>query len=77
MSSNTGKLTTVNFYKRTVRILRLATKPKRSEIFLIIKISIGSISILELLAFLIRILLFTILGRQDELYKTIELIRKQ
>ncbi|MHA1967310.1 MAG: SecE/sec61-gamma family protein translocase subunit [Candidatus Hodarchaeales archaeon] len=67
MSSNTGRLTTANFYKRMVRILRLATKPKRSEIFLIVKISITGISILGLLAFVIRILLFTILGRQDEL----------
>ncbi|MHA1933626.1 MAG: preprotein translocase subunit SecE [Promethearchaeota archaeon] len=67
MSSNTSRLTTVSFYKRTARILRLATKPKRSEIFLIIKISVAGMSILGLLAFFIRILLFTVLGRQNEL----------
>ena len=61
MSSNNSRLTTEIFYKKAIRILKLAKKPKQAEIFSSMKILISSIIILGLIVYIIRILLFGIL----------------
>ncbi|MCK4847431.1 MAG: protein translocase SEC61 complex subunit gamma [Candidatus Heimdallarchaeota archaeon] len=55
---------TSSFYKKALRILKLAKKPDRSEVFLVIKITAAGMVILGLIAFLIRFIIFMLLGRE-------------
>jgi protein transport protein SEC61 subunit gamma-like protein len=64
MSSDSSRLGAASFYKRSRRILRLAKKPDRSEVFMVIKVTTAGMVVLGLVAFVIRILIFAILGRQ-------------
>ncbi|MFW9856410.1 MAG: protein translocase SEC61 complex subunit gamma [Candidatus Thorarchaeota archaeon] len=63
MSTDSSRLGTASFYKRSRRILRLAKKPDRSEVFMVIKITLAGMVILGLVAFLIRIVIFFVLGK--------------
>jgi len=56
-------MATASFYKRAMRILRLAKKPDRSEVFLVIKITVAGMSILGLIAYLIRLVVFGVILR--------------
>ena len=67
MSIDSSRMGTASFYKRALRILRLAKRPDRSEVFLVIKITIAGMAILGLIAFVIRIIIYTVLGQQGEL----------
>ena len=67
MSIDSSRMGTASFYKKAMRILRLAKKPDRSEVFLVIKITVAGMAILGLIAFIIRIVIYTILGQQDQL----------
>lgn len=58
---------TASFYKRALRILRLAKRPDRSEVFLVIKITVAGMAILGLIAFVIRIIIYVVLNKQGEL----------
>jgi len=51
---------TASFYKRAMRILKLAKKPDRGEVFLVIKITAAGMAILGLIAYLIRIVVYGI-----------------
>jgi len=63
MGIESSRMGTSSFYKRALRILRLAKKPDRSEVFLVIKITAAGMAVLGLIAFLIRFVIFVILGR--------------
>ena len=63
MGIDNSRMGTSSFYKRALRILRLAKKPDRSEVFLVIKITAAGMAVLGLVAFLIRFIIFVILGR--------------
>ncbi|WP_455143327.1 protein translocase SEC61 complex subunit gamma [Candidatus Hodarchaeum mangrovi] len=67
MSIDSSRMGTASFYKKAMRILRLAKKPDRSEVFLVIKITVAGMAILGLIAFIIRIVIYTVLGRQEQL----------
>lgn len=58
-------MATASFYKRAIRILRLAKKPDRSEVFLVIKITAAGMSILGLIAYLIRLVVFGVILRKN------------
>lgn len=64
MGIESSRMGTSSFYKKALRILRLAKKPDRSEVFLVIKITAAGMAILGLIAFLIRFIIFVILGRE-------------
>ncbi|MFX0013576.1 MAG: protein translocase SEC61 complex subunit gamma [Promethearchaeota archaeon] len=64
MSLDNSRLATASFYKRAIRILKLAKRPDRSEVFLIIKITTAGMAILGLIAYVIRIILALVLQRQ-------------
>ena len=64
MGIESSRMMTSSFYKKALRILRLAKKPDRSEVFLVIKITAAGMAILGLIAFLIRFVIFVILGRE-------------
>ena len=64
MGIDNSRMGTSSFYKRAIRILKLAKKPDRSEVFLVIKITAAGMAILGLIAFLIRFIIFVILGRE-------------
>ena len=64
MGTENSRMGTSSFYKKALRILRLAKKPDRSEVFLVIKITAAGMVILGLIAFLIRFIIFVILGRE-------------
>lgn len=51
-------MATANFYKRAIRILRLAKKPDRSEVYMVIKITAAGMAVLGLIAYLIRLVIF-------------------
>ena len=63
MGTESSRMGTSSFYKKALRILRLAKKPDRSEVFLVIKITAAGMAILGLVAFLIRFVIFVMLGR--------------
>jgi len=64
MGTESSRMGTSSFYKKALRILRLAKKPDRSEVFLFIKITAAGMVILGLIAFLIRFVIFVLLGRE-------------
>ncbi len=64
MGIESSRMGSSSFYKKALRILRLAKKPDRSEVFLVIKITAAGMAILGLVAFLIRFVIFVILGRE-------------
>jgi protein translocase SEC61 complex gamma subunit len=64
MGIESSRMGSSSFYKKALRILRLAKKPDRSEVFLVIKITAAGMAILGLVAFLIRFIVFVILGRE-------------
>lgn len=64
MGIDSSRISSSSFYRRALRILKLAKKPDRSEVFLVIKITAAGMIILGLIAFIIRFIIFTILGRQ-------------
>jgi protein translocase SEC61 complex gamma subunit len=64
MGIESSRLGSSSFYRRALRILRLAKKPDRSEVFLVIKITAAGMAVLGLVAFLIRFIIFVILGRE-------------
>ncbi|MHA1973373.1 MAG: protein translocase SEC61 complex subunit gamma [Candidatus Hodarchaeales archaeon] len=66
-ADSSSRMGTSSFYKRAMRILRLAKKPDRAEVFLVIKITAAGMGILGLIAFVIRIVIYTILGQQSKL----------
>jgi protein translocase SEC61 complex gamma subunit len=61
MSLETSRLGSASFYKKAMRILRLAKKPDRSEVFLVIKITSLGMALLGLIAFIIRIVIYAVL----------------
>jgi len=63
MSIDSSRMGTASFYKKAMRILRLAKKPDRSEVFLVIKITVAGMSILGLIAYLIRLVVFGVILR--------------
>ncbi len=63
MSSDNSRMGTASFYKRATRILRLAKKPERSEVFLVIKITVAGMAILGIIAYVIRLILSIVLQR--------------
>ena len=67
MSLDSSRLGSASFYKRAMWILRLAKRPDRSEVFLVIKITVAGMSLLGLIAFIIRIVIYTLLGQQGQL----------
>ncbi len=64
MGTESSRMGTSSFYKKALRILKLAKKPDRSEVFLVIKITAAGMVILGLIAFLIRFIIFMLLGRE-------------
>ena len=64
MGIESSRMGSSSFYKKALRILRLAKKPDRSEVFLVIKITAAGMAILGLIAFLIRIIIFAVLRRE-------------
>ena len=64
MGIDSSRMGTSSFYKKALRVLKLAKKPDRSEVFLVIKITAAGMVILGLIAFLIRFIIFVILGRE-------------
>ncbi len=60
MSIDSSRMGTASFYKRAMRILKLAKKPDRTEVFLVIKITVAGMAILGLIAYLIRLVLYGI-----------------
>ncbi len=63
MSLESSRMSSASFYKKAMRILRLAKKPDRSEVFLVIKITAAGMAILGLIAFIIRIAIYAILRK--------------
>lgn len=63
MSIEGSRIGTASFYKKAMRILRLAKKPDRSEVFLVIKITAAGMAILGLVAFIIRIVIYAVLQK--------------
>jgi protein translocase SEC61 complex gamma subunit len=63
MGIESSRMGSSSFYKKALRILRLAKKPDRSEVFLVIKITAAGMAVLGLIAFLIRFIIFVILDR--------------
>ncbi len=61
MSAENSRMGTASFYKRAMRILRLAKKPDRSEVFLVIKITAAGMAILGLIAWVIRLVIFGVI----------------
>jgi protein translocase SEC61 complex gamma subunit len=61
VSVDSSRIATASFYKRAIRILRLAKKPDRSEVFLVIKITAAGMAILGLIAYMIRLVVFGVL----------------
>ena len=67
MSIDSSRIGTASFYRRAVRILKLAKKPDRSEVYLVIKITVAGMAILGLIAYVIRLVLYgVILGNMSE-----------
>jgi protein translocase SEC61 complex gamma subunit len=67
MSLDSSRMGTASFYRKAMRILRLAKKPDRSEVFLVIKITVAGMAILGLVAFVIRLVIYTVLGQQSKI----------
>lgn len=61
MATESSRMGTASFYKRAIRILRLAKKPDRSEVFLVIKITAAGMAILGLIAYVIRLVIFGVI----------------
>jgi protein translocase SEC61 complex gamma subunit len=64
MGIDSSRMGSSSFYRRALRILKLAKKPDRSEVMLVIKITAAGMAILGLIAYVIRFIIFVILGRQ-------------
>ena len=63
MSIDSSRIGTASFYRKAIRILKLAKKPDRSEVYLVIKITVAGMAILGLIAYVIRLVLYgAILG---------------
>ena len=61
MSLDSSRIGSASFYKRAIRIMKLAKRPDRSEVFLVIKITVAGMAILGLIAYVIRFILAAIL----------------
>ncbi|UCG90650.1 MAG: protein translocase SEC61 complex subunit gamma [Candidatus Heimdallarchaeota archaeon] len=61
MSIDSSRIGTASFYKKAIRILKLAKKPDRSEVFLVIKITTAGMAILGLIAYIIRLVLYGVI----------------
>ncbi len=61
MSIDSSRIGTASFYKKAIRILKLAKKPDRSEVFLVIKITTAGMAILGLIAYVIRLVLYGVI----------------
>jgi protein translocase SEC61 complex gamma subunit len=57
-----SRMQTASFYRRAIRILKIAKRPDRSEVFLVIKITVVGMFLIGLIAFLIRNIMEFILG---------------
>lgn len=64
MSLDNSRIGTASFYKRAIRILKLAKRPDRSEVFLVIKVTVAGMAILGLIAYVIRLVLGALLGQE-------------
>ncbi|MFX1505012.1 MAG: protein translocase SEC61 complex subunit gamma [Promethearchaeota archaeon] len=64
MSLDNSRIGTASFYKRAIRILKLAKRPDRSEVFLVIKITVAGMAILGLIAYVIRFVLAALLQQE-------------
>ncbi|MFX1516533.1 MAG: protein translocase SEC61 complex subunit gamma [Promethearchaeota archaeon] len=64
MSLDSSRIGSASFYKKAIRILRLAKRPDRSEVFLVIKITVAGMAILGLIAYVIRFVLAAILQQE-------------
>ncbi|UCG00519.1 MAG: protein translocase SEC61 complex subunit gamma [Candidatus Heimdallarchaeota archaeon] len=64
MSLDSSRIGTASFYKRAIRILKLAKRPDRSEVFLVIKITVAGMAILGLIAYVIRFVLAAVLQQE-------------
>jgi len=56
-----SRLQNASFYRRALRILRIAKKPDRSEVMLVIKITVAGMFVLGLIAYIIRSVLAALL----------------
>lgn len=65
MSSDNSRMGTASFYKKAIRILKLAKKPDRTEVFLVIKITVAGMAVLGLIAYLIRLVLYVIILQRE------------
>ena len=65
LSTESSRMGTASFYKRAMRILKLAKKPDRSEVFLVIKITAAGMAILGLIAYVIRLVIFGVILRKQ------------
>ncbi len=61
MSIDSSRIGTASFYKKAIRILKLAKKPDKSEVFLVIKITTAGMAILGLIAYVIRLVLYGVI----------------
>ncbi|MHA2223874.1 MAG: protein translocase SEC61 complex subunit gamma [Candidatus Hodarchaeales archaeon] len=61
MSIDSSRIGTASFYRKAMRILKLAKKPDRSEVFMVIKITAAGMVLLGLIAYIIRLILYGIL----------------
>ncbi len=65
MAEESSRMRTAGFYKKAKRILKLAKKPDRSEVFLVIKITVVGMGILGLIAWLIRFVIFVVVLQRE------------
>ncbi|MFX1537522.1 MAG: protein translocase SEC61 complex subunit gamma [Promethearchaeota archaeon] len=64
MSLDSSRIGSASFYRRAIRILKLAKRPDRSEVFLVIKITVAGMAILGLIAYVIRFVLAAVLQQE-------------
>ena len=64
MSIDSSRIGTASFYRKARRILKLAKKPDRSEVLMVIKITAVGMLLLGLVAYIIRLILYGILGQE-------------
>ena len=64
MSLDSSRIGSASFYKKAIRILRLAKRPDRSEVFLVIKITVAGMAILGLIAYVIRFVVAAVLQQE-------------
>ncbi len=61
MSIDSSRIGTASFYRKAMRILKLAKKPDRSEVLMVVKITAVGMILLGLVAYIIRLILYGIL----------------